>query len=92
MLEGQTDIGADVDGKNEHVDGPTANLVRQVAEEERRDGLHDLIEGNGEVDVGEGTVVVVGDGGEGGEVDEGGEGGEDCAEDDHDDDEFLEAR
>lgn len=91
MLQGQADVGAEVDGKGHHVDGPTSHLVAQVAEEERRHGLHDLVDGHAQVDLADGAAVVAGNGRDGGQVDEGGEGREERAEDGHEDDEGLDS-
>ena len=91
MLHGQPNIRPEVNRKTEDIHRPSTNLVAEIAEKERRDGLHDLVGCHAEVDVGDGAGVLGCDGGDGREVDGGGEGGEEGREDGHYDEEHFDA-
>lgn len=45
MLHGQPDVCAQVDGKRGRIDGPSADLVAEMAKEQWCNGLHDLVDG-----------------------------------------------
>lgn len=70
MLECQANVCSYVNGKSENVDWAAADLVTEIAEEERGESLHNLVDGNSEVDLTERAVIGFRDGSDRGEIDE----------------------
>ena len=88
MQEGQPDVGADVDDEADHVRRSASSLVCQIPNEGGGQALKDEIGGDGQIDLGQGLMEVVGQGGESWIIDVGRQGREQGCEGGDDDDEI----
>ena len=88
-LQGEADVGGDVDGEAEQVGGAAAGHVGEVAEDGGGEALEDHVRGQGEVDHLAGDAQLGGKRVERGEVDVGGERGEEAGPRGHEDDVLL---